>query len=73
MPRSHPFTSKHSTQNECVRIYGIFKRKKQLNDIPEVREHEICISEQGILVQRVLGADKLTVAALHIEYLTDFL
>ena len=30
-------------QNERVRIYGILKREKQLNDIPEVREHEICI------------------------------
>lgn len=54
MPGSYPFTNKYSAQNECVGIYGISKRKKQLNDIPEVREHEICISEQGILVQRVL-------------------
>ncbi len=54
MPRSHPFTSKYSTQNECIGIYGISKRKKQFNDIPEVWECEICITEQGILVQRIL-------------------
>ena len=54
MPRSYPSTSKYPTEDERIRIYGIFKRKKQLNDIPEVWEYEICISEQRILVQRVL-------------------
>lgn len=28
MPRSHPFTSKYSTQNECIGIYWVSKRKK---------------------------------------------
>ena len=27
MPRSHPFTSKYSTQNECIGIYCVSKRK----------------------------------------------
>ena len=56
MPRSHPFTGKYSAQDKRIGIHGVSKREKQLNDIPEVREYEICISEQGILVQRVLRA-----------------
>lgn len=54
MPGSHPFTGKYPAQDERIGIHGVSKREKQLNDIPEVREYEICISEQGILVQRVL-------------------
>ena len=54
MPRSHPFTGRYSAQDKRIGIHGVSKREKQLNDIPEVREYEICISEQGILVQRVL-------------------
>ena len=29
-------------------------REKQLANIPEVREHEICISKSRVLVQRIL-------------------
>ena len=54
MPGSHPFTGKYPAQDERIGIHRVSKREKQLNDIPEVREYEICISEQGILVQRVL-------------------
>ena len=33
---------------------GYLKGKEQLDDIPEIRRYEICISKPGILVQRVL-------------------
>ena len=28
MSRSHPFTSKYPTKNECIRVYGVSKGKK---------------------------------------------
>ena len=31
-------------------IHGISKRKKQFDDIPEIRGYEICISKSRILV-----------------------
>ena len=43
MPRSYPPAVEHTAKDECIRIYGIPKREKQSNDIPEIREHEICI------------------------------
>ena len=43
MPRPYPPAVEHTAKDECIRIYGIPKRKKQSNDIPEIREHEICI------------------------------
>ena len=49
MPGSHPYVGKYPAQDERIGIHGVSKREKQLNDIPEVREYEICISEQGIL------------------------
>ena len=33
---------------------GLPQGKKQFNDISKVWEHEVCISEPGILVQRIL-------------------
>lgn len=43
MPRPYPPAVEHTAKDECIRIYGIPKREKQSNDIPEIREHEICI------------------------------
>lgn len=54
MSRPHPSAFKYTAKNKCVWIYGVFEREKQSNDIPEVREYEICISESGVLVQRIL-------------------
>ena len=31
------------TENECIRIYGIFEGQKQSDDIPEVGQYEICV------------------------------
>ena len=45
---------KHSTKAERVQFYGVSKREEQLADIPKIREYEVCISEQRILVQRIL-------------------
>ena len=71
MSRSYTYVSKHTTENKCVQIYEVSKREKQFDDIPEIREHEICISKPRILVPRVLcrysgqeyGSDK----SIHIE------
>ncbi len=54
MSRSYPSASKHTTQNERLRVYGIPKRQEQSNDIPEVREYEICIQKPRILVSWIL-------------------
>ena len=43
MPRSHSPTLKNTTENEYIWIHGISKRKKQLDDIPEIWGYEICI------------------------------
>ena len=43
MPGSHTFTNKYTSKDEYIGVYGIFKRKKQFNDISEVYKHEICI------------------------------
>ena len=54
VPGSYSFTFKHTAEDECIGIYGIPKREEQSYDIPEVREYEICIPKQRILVPRIL-------------------
>ena len=48
MSGPHSLTGKYPAKDECIGIYGVSKREKQFNDIPKIREYEICISEQGI-------------------------
>ena len=50
MCRSHTYIGKHPAQNERFELYGIFKMKKCVNDIPKVGEYEICISKPRVLV-----------------------
>ena len=54
MPRPYTFIIKHTTENECIRIYGIFEGKEQPNDISKIWEYEICIPKSRVLVQRIL-------------------
>ena len=54
MSRSHTHVGKYPAQNERSRIHGIFEREQQLDDISEMGEHEVCISESRILVQGIL-------------------
>ena len=54
MPRPYTPVDKYTTQNERIKFHGVFERKKQLDDISKVRQHEICIQEPRVLVQRVL-------------------
>ena len=35
MPKLYTFTSKYTAKDEHIRVYGIFKRKKQFDDISE--------------------------------------
>ena len=49
-PDSYTYVGKYPAQNERFGIYGIFKRKKRIIDIPEVGEYEICIPKPRILV-----------------------
>ena len=43
MPESYTSVTEYPVQNERFVIYGIFKRKKQFNDIPEVWKYEFCL------------------------------
>ena len=43
MPGSHTFTSKYTSKDEYIGVYGIFKREKQFDDISKIWEYEICI------------------------------
>ena len=36
MPRQYSFIIKHTTENECIRIYGIPEGKEQPNDISKI-------------------------------------
>ena len=54
MSQSYTHVGKYPAQNERSRIHGIFEREKQLDDISEMGEHEVCISESRILVQGIL-------------------
>ena len=54
MSGSYTSFAEHTAENECVRIHGVFERKEQPDDIPEVWEYEVCIQEQRVLVQRIL-------------------
>ena len=54
MSGSYTYVGKHPAQNERFGVYGIFKRKKRIIDIPEVGKYEICIPKPRILVQGIL-------------------
>ena len=54
MPGSCTYISGDTTEDQCQWIHGISERKEQSFDIPEIWEHEVCISESRILVQRVI-------------------
>ena len=54
MPGPHSSTTQHTTKDQRIRIYGVSIREEQFNDIPKVREHEICISKPGVLVPWLL-------------------
>ena len=43
MHGSHTFTSKYTSKDEYIGVYGIFKREKQFDDISKIWEYEICI------------------------------
>ena len=50
MPRSCTHAVGDTTKNERFRVYGIFEREKQFDDISKMGEYEIQISESRILV-----------------------
>ena len=54
MSRSCTYVGGNSTEDECIGLYGIFERKKQRHHIPKMGKHEISISKQIVLVQRIL-------------------
>ena len=43
-----------TTEDERECVHGVFERKEQSFDISEIWEHEVCLSKQRVLVQRVL-------------------
>ena len=43
MPGSHLPAAEYTTKDKHIGLYGILKGKKQLHDIPDVWEHEVCI------------------------------
>ena len=54
MPGSYPPSAKYSAEAECIGIYGVSEGEEQSDDIPAIWKHEVCISQQRILVQRIL-------------------
>ena len=54
MSRSRTSSGEYPAQNERSGIHGISEREKQPDDISEMGEHEVCISQPRILVQGIL-------------------
>ncbi len=50
MCRPYTYVGEYTTEDECIRIYGVSERKKFANDIPKVGQYEICIPKSRILV-----------------------
>ena len=48
------YTGGNTAEDQRIRIHGISERQEQHDDIPKIREHEICIPEPLILVQGIL-------------------
>ena len=54
MSGSYTYVSKCAAKDKRIKLYGVFEREKQFDDIPKIWEYEICIQKQRILVQRIL-------------------
>ena len=50
MSGSHTYAREYPAQNEHFGIHGVSKRKKCNDNIPKIREHEICVPKSRILV-----------------------
>lgn len=54
MPGSCSYAGGNPSKNLCCEFRGIFEREKLVANISEVGEHEIQISQQRVLVSRLL-------------------
>ena len=54
MPGSCAYACGDTSEVQCFAIHGISEREKQPDDIREMGKHEVQVSEQRILVQRIL-------------------
>ncbi len=50
MSRPYSYAGEYPAQNERFGIYGIFERKKCIDDISEMGKYEVCIPKLRILV-----------------------
>ena len=50
MSGPYTYVGEYPAQNERFGIYGVFERIECAVDIPEIREHEVCVPKPRILV-----------------------